>query len=172
MPLSEYATVSSEATIKEALVALSKSQLGLSVDRHHHRAVLALDGQGNVVGKLTHWTILQSLEPSLLSERDYARLSSARLSPHLIRALMDKTYMTIDVDLENLCEKAGRIKVKDSMIPVEENLDEEASLAYAIRFMVLGHWQSALVTRSNKVVGLLRLSDVFEEVAALIRGCK
>lgn len=36
--LSEYSTVSSEATLRDALVALSKAQMGLTDDRHHHRA--------------------------------------------------------------------------------------------------------------------------------------
>jgi CBS domain-containing protein len=172
LSLNVYATVSCEASIREALMALSKSQLGLTYDRHHHRAVLALDENGNVVGKLTHWAILRSLEPSILSREDYERLSRVRLSPEFIRTMVDRLYFTLDDNLELLCEKAARVKVKDSMVPVEESLDEEASLTYAIRFMVTGHWQSALVTRGDKVVGILRLSDVFEEVAALIQACQ
>lgn len=172
LSLNEYATVSCEATIKQALLALSKAQIGLISDRHHHRAVLALDEQGNVVGKLTHWSILRNLEPALLSGKDYERLSLARLSPELIRTLLDNVYLTLEDSMEQLCEKAARLKVKDTMIPVEENIDEEASLSYAIRFMVMGHWQSALVTRGGRVVGILRLSDVFEEVADLIKECE
>ena len=41
--LEEYATVAADATVEDALIALDKAQLGLTYDRHHHRAVLVLE---------------------------------------------------------------------------------------------------------------------------------
>ena len=87
--LDEYATISDNCTIREALVALDKAQLGLTPDRHHHRAVLVLDGSGNVVGKLTHWAILRSLEPGPLQNEDLASLDRAGLSAEFVHRLID-----------------------------------------------------------------------------------
>lgn len=169
LALDDYATVPSEATIHEALVALSKAQMGLTNNRHHHRAVLVLDKGGQVVGKLTHWTILRSLEPSFFGEADHAALSRSNLSQEFIQAL-EQRFSRMRRDLTAMCREAARVRVNDAMVPVNESIDEEAGLSEAIRTMVLGHWQSVLVTRQGAVVGILRLSDVFEEVADLIRG--
>jgi hypothetical protein len=34
----------------------------------------------------------------------------------------------------------------------------------AIHQFVMGHHQSLLVTRSNKIIGILRVTDVFKEI--------
>ena len=172
LSLAEYATISAEATIKEALIALSKAQMGLTYDRHHHRAVLALDDQGRVVGKLTYWSMLRALEPRFFGAQDEETLVRAGLSPEFIDQVLggsERVYKRRPA-LRALCAEAGRVKVKDAMAPVAESIDEDAPLTDAIRMLVLGHWQSVLVHREGQVVGILRLADVFEEVADLIRS--
>jgi CBS domain-containing protein len=169
LALGEYATVSCEATVNEALVALNKAQLGLTYDRHHHRAILVLDQVGRVVGKLTHWTILRSLEPKLFGKVDRDALARTNLSLEFIQSLED-SLSARPANLEAMCREAARVRVKDAMIPVQESVEEQAELTEAIRLFVLGHWQSVLVTRDGEVTGILRLSDVFEEVADMIRN--
>lgn len=172
LSLAEYATISAEATVKEALVALSKAQMGLTYDRHHHRAVLALDEHGDVVGKLTYWSILRALEPRFFGAQDEEMLARSGLNPDFIDEVLarsERVYKRRPA-LRALCAEAGRVMVRDAMVPVTESIDESAPLTDAIRMLVLGHWQSVLVRRAGRVVGILRLADVFEEVADLIRG--
>jgi len=169
LALDDYATVPSDATIREALIALSKAQLGLTYSRHHHRAVLVLDRDGRVVGKLTHWAILHSLEPRFFGQADREALSRSNLTHEFIQSL-ERRFSGLRRDLAATCQEASRVRVEDAMVPVRESIDEDADLTEAIRIMVLGHWQSVLVTRRGDVVGILRLSDLFEDVADLIRG--
>jgi CBS domain-containing protein len=169
LSLEEYATVSSDATLREALVALSKAQMGLTYDRHHHRAVLVLDREGRVIGKLTHWAILRSLEPRLFGAAEHEALSRSGLSPEFIQSLRQR-WEAIPADLELMCRAASKVRARDAMVAVQDSIDEEAPLTEAIRMLVVGHWQSLLVTRDGEVVGILRLADVFEEVADQIRG--
>jgi len=168
LSLDEYATVASGCTILEALVALNKAQLGLTYDRHQHRAVLVLNDSGTVIGKLTHWSVLCSLEPELLRGEDLALLDRAGLSAEFIGRLTHLTPM-FGGDLDRMCRAAAHVRVEDAMIPVTESISENASLSEAIRQMVVLHAQSLLVHGQWKVVGILRLSDVFEEVADCIR---
>jgi CBS domain-containing protein len=168
LSLDEYATISSKDTIKQALLALSKSQLGLTQDRHYHRAVLVLK-DGRVIGKLSHWAILRSLEPKFLKRDDESSLSRAGLTDEFIQSLKD-TFSLFTGSLEQMCRAAGRIKAVDAMVPVGESIDEDATLTVAIRNFATRHTQSLLVTRNGEVVGILRLSDVFEEVADIIRN--
>jgi predicted transcriptional regulator len=169
LSLSEYATIDSKSTIHQALVALSKAQMGLTQDRHHHRAILVLDEKQHVVGKLTYGSILRSLEPKLFKQTDHEALSRSGLDNGFIASLQ-RRFEQWPADLTRMCQQAARVRVRDAMVPVQESIDEDAGLTEAIRMLVVGHWQSLLVTRDGEVVGILRLSDIFEEVADMIRN--
>lgn len=168
LPIEQYATTPCNSTLREALLALSKAQLGLTNDRHHHRAVLVLDDQGKVVGKLTHWSILRALQPSVLSDDDHEKLARVGLSQEFIDTLAQQHPFR--GSMGRMCALASSIRVCDAMVPVVESIDEDSRMINAIAEMVRLHIQSILVTRRGAVVGILRLSDVFEEVADVIRN--
>ncbi len=169
LALSEYATINSGCTVREALLALNKAQLGLTYDRHHHRAVLVLGADGDVVGKLTHWAILRSLEPELLGQDDLASLAQAGLDDTFIDTLK-RRIGRVSGSLAGMCRAAARVRVEQAMVPAGESILEEATLTEAIRRMVILHCQSLIVRRAGAVVGIIRLSDAFEEAADLIRA--
>jgi len=168
LSLEEYATIRKGCTIRDALFALNKAQLGLTCDRHQHRAVLVLDPRGDVVGKLSHLAILRSLEPVGIREDDVAALDRAGLSIDFIGRLKREVQAS-GISLRQMCRAAARVRVEDAMVPVSESIDEEAPLTEAIQQMVRSREQSMLVRRQGRAVGVLRLADVFEEVADLIR---
>ena len=121
------------------------------------------------MGKLSQWAILKSLEPKLGNDKEIETLSRAGLSQEFIQTMM-KNFQLFRGSLDRLCREASRIKVREAMVPVRESIDEKEPLTEAIHLFVLTHVQSTLVTRKDQVVGILRLSDVFEEVADMIRG--
>ena len=168
LSLAEYATIGRGCTIEEALTELSKSKLGLTNNRHHHRAILVLDDDGNVIGKLSHWAVLKSLDSGALRNPDLDNLSHKGIPHFLIKMLKDDLFF-FRGSLKSLCRAAARVKVEDAMVPVVESIEENALLNDAIRQMVLGHIQSLLVTSSGQAVGIIRLSDVFETIADEIR---
>ena len=56
--------------------------------------------------------------------------------------------------------------------PLEgEIIDQDASLNQGIHQLILGHHQSLLVASKGEVVGILRLADVFMEVARRMKAC-
>lgn len=169
LALDEYATVEADATMHDALTALSKAQLGLLPERHFHRAVLVLDGGGRVVGKLSHWAILRALQPHTLRNSDVDSLVRSGLSDAFLETLKQNMAGAAS-SLEQLCRHAASVRAADAMVPMRESIDEQAPLTEAIKEMVAHHCQSMLVTRAGRVIGILRLSDVFEEVADRIRS--
>jgi len=168
LSLDEYATVSADTSIKEALEVLRRSQKGLDDNRHRHRAILVLDERGDVVGKVTHWSVLRRLELRFFTEEDYDALAHMGVSPVFIDSIKDG-FALFQSNLTQLCKKTAMLKATDAMVKVEESVDQETTLIEAIRLMVLGHWQSMLVRKDGVAVGILRLSDVFEAVADVIR---
>jgi predicted transcriptional regulator len=76
--------------------------------------------------------------------------------------------------LHNLAEKASQVKVKHFVQrPTQtEIIDEQASLDAALHQLIIGHHQSLLVTRNDEIVGILRLTDVYERISEMIKSCK
>jgi predicted transcriptional regulator len=53
-----------------------------------------------------------------------------------------------------------------------EYLDVNTSLDVAIHLLGMGRHQALLVTEKNQVVGILRLSDIFEVIDKSIQKCR
>lgn len=173
VPLSEYATVSEEATLGEAVVALKKAQAGFDPARHPHRAILIFDKHNNIVGKVNFISVLRALEPKyddMLSNTGPWHMGFTR---KFQKSMFESLRLWRD-PLDKLCKKAARMKVKTFMIKSKESemIEPDAPLGEAIHQLVIGHHQSLLVAQEQRVVGVLRLADVFQFVADAVLECK
>ncbi len=172
--LADYATVAEEATLFEAVMALKEAQNSFDQDRYRHRAVLVLDPRQHVVGKLSQFDVLKALEPKYRGlAGDIKELEGLYgLRTDSIRRMISD-YGLGKQPLDDVCRKAGTLKVKDIMYtPTEgEYVSEDATLNEAIHQLILGHHQSLLVTRGEEIVGILRLTDVFHRVTEMIEAC-
>jgi CBS domain-containing protein len=173
VPLSEYTTVSEEATLYDAVLALEAAQEASDPQKHRHRGVLVYGKNNKVVGKLGQLDILKTLEPKYAQMGDLGPLSRAGFSPEFLSSMIEK-FALWDKPLSDICSKAGRMKVKDIMYtPTEgEYVEENASLGEAIHQLVMGHHQSLLVSRGAEIVGILRLVDVFNRVRDAMKTCE
>lgn len=172
VPLEEYATVSEESSLYEAVLALEEAQDKFRKDRYTHRAILVYDKNRNIVGKLSQLDVIKGLE-SGYKNLDLSGVKHTGFSPEFIRSLI-KTYDLWSKPLEEVCRKAPSIKVKEIMYtPTEgEYVREDATLNEAIHQLVMGKHQSLLVTTGEKIVGILRLTDVFLEIGEVMKACR
>jgi predicted transcriptional regulator len=53
-----------------------------------------------------------------------------------------------------------------------EYVEEDATLDVAIHRLVMGHHQSLLVTRGEKIVGIIKLTDVFAEIFQTMKAAE
>lgn len=164
IPLEMCAVVSQEATLLDAIVAIEEAQARRDRKRQPLRAVLAVDAAGNIVGKLGQLAFLKALEPRRDFMKDTSRLASAGVTEQFMSSVMDH-YRFFQNNLSDYCRRASRQRVKDFMHPVSENIDENATLGEAISKIIQWECLSIPVTSGNKVIGLLRLSDLCQEVA-------
>jgi CBS-domain-containing membrane protein len=75
--------------------------------------------------------------------------------------------------LGEICREAATILVKDIMYTPAggEYVEEDATIDAAIHQLVVGRHQSLLVIdESRRVVGVLRLTDVFHEIVKTIKA--
>lgn len=172
VPLSNYATVSQEASLFEAVVALKEAQAAFTQRTYKHRAILIFDENNKVVGKVNLATILKALEPKYGEMLSDHSPSHTGFSAEFQREIIESFKLWAS-SLNDLCAKAAKLKVKSFMMILkkEEQVEVDAPLEVAIHQLVLGHLQSLLVMENNSVVGLLRLTDVFESVAENIMAC-
>ena len=172
VPLSEYATISEDATIYEAVKALEKAQEEFDHTRYRHRAILVMDKNGKVVGKLSQLDILKSLEPKYREIRPDSHISKLGFSKKFILSMVEN-YQLFNTPMEDICRKSGEQHVRDSMhiLTEGEYIDIAASLDKAIHLLVIGHHQSLLVTEGEKIVGILRQTDVFAAVFHAMEEC-
>ena len=174
VPLSEYATVSEDATLHEAVLALEKAQEKFE-DKHtryRHRAILILDKDQNVVGKLSQLDVLKALEPKYQDMIEGKGSHRFGFSKQFMQSMLQQYHLFAN-PLEDICRKAGEKNVKEFMYTPSEGeyVEQNASLDQAIHQLVMGHHQSLLVTGGKKIVGVLRLTDVFAAVFHKMKEC-
>jgi CBS domain-containing protein len=174
VPLSEYAVISDDASIYEAVLALEKAQQAYDQTKYRHRGILVKNKEGNIVGKLVQLDVLRALEPKYEDMKsDTPGIAKYGFSRKFLLSMLE-TYKLFDKPLDDICRKAGLEKVSKYMHrPTEgEYIAEDDSLDRAIHLFVVGHHQSLLVTRGEKIVGLLRLTDVFAAVFHAMKNCQ
>jgi len=173
VPLSEYATVSEEATLYEAVLALEKAQAEFDQTRYRHRAILVYNEKNHIVGKVGQFDILRALEPKYEQMGISGSLSRFGLSPQFQKTMLEQLRFW-DKPMDDICRKAGQLKVNQFMYTPSEGeyVEENASLNEAINKLIMGHHQSLLVTRGKEIIGVLRKTDVFIEIVQAIKACK
>jgi CBS domain-containing protein len=172
IPLSEYATVTTDATLYEAVLALEAAQLDFDLTRYRHRAILVLDEQGNVAGKISQLDVLRALEPKyneMFEEGQYQQLGMTKKHMESIMA----QHNLWDTDLFSICRKSGKQPVTKFMHTLTEGeyVDENVTMVEAIHQLVMSNSQSLMVTRDNRIIGILRLTDVFASIFHTMKEC-
>jgi CBS domain-containing protein len=183
VPLSDYATVDETATMFEAVLSLELSREKFDPKKLSHRAILVIDSNKRVVGKIGYHDFLQGLEPKYKEIEDLLETMNkglgskyhigAPFTPDMLKSQIQK-HALWQKPLNDLCGKAASSHVKDFMhVPKDTDfIDGDATLDQATHQFVLTGVQSLLVKTGDDVTGILRLSDVVETIFGLIKTCK
>jgi CBS domain containing-hemolysin-like protein len=165
VPISEYASVPLGSTLAQAVLALEQAQEKYTHTQYSHRAVLVMDKHQHVVGKISQLDFLHSIEKQDEQTERIKNIAKYGFSPKAI-AFRQERYGMKSRPGKDIYTKAAILKVDDFMQrPTEgEYVEENHSLETAVHQLITGRHLSLLVTREKKIVGILRLSDVFAAV--------
>jgi CBS domain-containing protein len=169
VPVDRYAVVPLDATLIDAIMAMEEAQKRADPDLQPFRAVLVEDEHNAIVGKIGQIAFLRALQPQRKMLDDSGELASAGVSEQVISVLMDH-YKFFQDNLSDMCARASAEPVKNVMRPISQSIDEDSTLAEAISRIVQYESLSIPVKSGNKVVGLLRLSDVYGEIANYMKS--
>jgi hypothetical protein len=156
-PLTQYTTVSDEATLGDAFLALEQAFRGehqADPNRPRDFAVLVMDSRGQVLGRLTVWDVMQGLELHTVQRVDGLSLVDG--------------YRVWEQPLANLATKARYVLVRNLVrrLPKHELIEEHTTLDQAIHQLLKHRSLSLIVTRKGAAVGVLRVVDVFNYILA------
>jgi len=166
VPISEYATVVVGTSLIDAVKTLEQAQEAYTMSKYQHRAVLVLDESGSIVGKISQLRALKALEPEFKSNTEIEELKAFNFSDNYISKLRDLYRSHGKIVSNHSLKEASSKKVEEFMQTPQpgEYVAEDCSLDEAIHRLVAGTHLSLLVTREEKIVGILRISDVFAAV--------
>lgn len=167
VPLSEYAVVEQGATLREALEALRRSQALVPPGRQPHRAILVRDAAGEIVGKVHYFAFLRALAPEREARSTPRYTERAGLDDSLLESSMHMLDF-LTGELVDVRERARIVTVDEVCTTSTVSIDEDQSISRAMSMFLKHQTLSLLVTRSGRTIGILRLSDVFDELTAQI----
>ncbi|MCG6961828.1 MAG: CBS domain-containing protein [Acidobacteria bacterium] len=154
IPIHEVPSVPVEATLTDVARLLREARCR-EPDRYPCRAVLVVDSNGRIVGKIGHLSFLRAVSQATPSASGRAVASQA---PATHSSFLEQT-------LAECCECAGRVEARSAMVPDTICIEDTDSIPAAIEVMVHHGTLSVFVRRGGTLVGLLRLADVFEAIA-------
>ncbi len=165
VPISEYAMVRIGTTLLDAIFELEKAQEAFSTNKYQHRAILVLDDNDLVVGKIGQLRILKAIESYHDLNEDVQELQTFRFSEEYISNRREYLRTMLPVLTRESLEAACQKKVEDFMqkLTPGEFVSQESSVDVVIHRLVSGAHLSLLVTggEGKEIVGVLRIADVF-----------
>jgi Mg2+/Co2+ transporter CorB len=171
VPISDYATVSEDANLKESLQALEHQNKKHGEAPYRHRAVLVINKTGRVIGKVSQLDIMRALEPNYQKIGNDISLSRFGFSRDFMN-LIAKQFQLWEHSLEAMMTIAANTKVSEVMYtPADhQKVDVNDTLFTANHQLVMGQHQSLLVTsgKNKEIIGILRSTDAFNALYDLL----
>src|SRR5271157_2688696 len=189
--LDQCPSVSNEAVLRDAVLALEATRLRGDPWDYRPRVVLVQDKDNNVVGVLRQFEILKALEPKYeellknlnpkyadaikvldanITSLDHIKfLFCLGLSPEFVKSSF-KEFHLWDEPLGLMSSRACSTKVTKimSVLTEYELIEDDAPLSQAVHRMLLGNLLSLVVIQNGRSVGILRIIDIFNEACSAI----
>jgi Mg/Co/Ni transporter MgtE len=160
VPLAEYPNIRETASLKDAFAVLH----GAYSTGKRFRHILVLDAQDRLIGLLGIRDLLRGLFPDYLRTQEHAHYEGAQSDFPALTLIWQETCAT-------QCKEAARHPIKGFMgaVPATVKLGDPLTLA---AYLLVVHDASMLpVVDSSRVVGAVRMIDVFNEASkAVLHG--
>jgi CBS domain-containing protein len=179
IPISDYPTVSHGANLREAVALLQEAEAQFEkIEGAVPRAILVMNDKKRIIGKVSHWDVLRALEPKYRSMGDGRALPQCGWSADFVKSMVEN-YGLLQSTLEDACRKAGNLKVRNVMTSISEEelhhhereiVEHDSPLNEVIHLLVLGNLMFIYVRKQGRIVGIIRLSDVFRMIGEIIKG--
>lgn len=171
-PIEEFPRVSSQATLMEAVEALEKADKEFQAGRASQRILLVYDEAGNVLGKISPMDVVQGLEPNYENIEALKNMPYYHLAPNLVDSMKDELLLW-QRPLSELCSKATGVKINNFIkLPTPNHMVHAGDrMDKAFHLFVVGRRDSLFVREGERIVGVIRFSDVYRKITQTMREC-
>ena len=156
IPLEDYPHIPYWFTLRQAMAIVREAAIKFE-GAFEPRAVLVFDERYQLMGMLTLRDIIKGLEPRFLQETGLIKMD-----PSL-------TVLVGDLFGPGLKE-ASQKPVSEVMSPIKVTIQGSDPIAKALFLMIKENVGMMPVIQDNKVVGMIRLSDLFKEISEMVLG--
>jgi CBS domain-containing protein len=156
IPLEDYPHIPYWFTLRQAMAIVREAAIKFE-GTFEPRALLVFDEKYQLMGILTLRDIIRGLEPNFLKET-----SLVKMDPSL-------TVLMGDAFGPQMKEHSQR-PVSEVMSPIQVTVDGNAPIPKALYLMVKENVGMMPVIQDNKVAGMIRMSDLFNEIATVVLG--
>ena len=154
IPLTDYPHIPYWFTIKQAIAIVKKSALGLE-GKLEPNTLLIFDEKYQLMGSLTMKDLIRGIEKKFIRSNGF--MSKEWDTPVFFEGLFT----------EGVKEEAQK-SVSEIMSPVKDTVGPEESIIKAIYIMMEQDQSLLPVLDQGTVVGVIRLNEIFNELAKLV----
>jgi len=155
IPIEKYTVIQIDKSLREAIIAMRKVYCEVETGKcteAGHRASLVINEYGHLSGIIDFRTILETLIPNI------AEQFADKLTAHGKASFMERIL------------KEAEVSVGDIMLDIKGSLNIDDDLLEAIKIMHRNKATVLPVYKDDKLVGVLRESDLFLAVASVFTG--
>ena len=163
IPLEKYPHIPFWFTLRQAVAVMEKSELDINGKKSLPRALLVFDEHYPLLGCIRRRDILRGLEPKFLrtmSRPHRKSLFDVEIDPNLVDLSAGKISSAMSSQAEQ--------SVSEVMTQIKTTVAIDDHLAKVIYKMINKDLNLLPVTQNEKVVGVIRSVDVFEEIAQIL----
>jgi CBS domain-containing protein len=155
--ITEYPHIPYWLSVRDA-IAMIHSAYSETAGLGEQRMVLVFDEKYQLQGILTLKNLLTGIEPRFLRKDEKSRYQGLTNQDYVaLSALMEGTF-------SDRCKEEAAKPVSEVMTPIRVTVDLNDSVAKAAFVMVQGNVSLVPVMEGDRVAGVLRMSDVFNEL--------
>ncbi|GAB6057450.1 CBS domain-containing protein [Desulfonatronum parangueonense] len=167
----EFSRISVQATFMEAMEMLRRSQEAFQAGKQKQRILLVEDQNGVILGKLSPMDLVRGLEPKY-DKIDNIQEQILYGVPHIVQSMKDDFRLWHE-PLADMCRKAKQITIESFLNKPDLNhtvsIDDELDKAFHL-FVTTRH-DSLYVMDGERIIGLLRFSDVYNAIREVATSC-
>jgi len=156
IPLEDYPHIPYWFTLRQAMAIVREAAVKFE-GTFEPRSVLVFDEKYQLMGILTLRDIIKGLEPRFLKDSG------------LIKADPSLTVLMGDLFGPGLKE-ASQKPVSEVMSPIKVTAKGDDPIAKTLAVMILENVGMMPVMQDNKVAGMVRLSELFQEISKIVLG--
>lgn len=156
IPLEDYPHIPYWFTLRQAMAIVREASIKLE-GSFEPRAVLVFDEKYQLVGMLTLRDIIRGLEPRFLT--DFGLIKGDPCLTVLLKDLFGPGL-----------KEASQKQVSEVMSPIRVTVHAEDPIAKALALMILENVGMMPVLQDHKVVGMVRMNELFQEISKIVLG--